>query len=314
MVRPHHAAAAATIVASVFVFARPALAHHEALFGPQSSLAVESQGFASAQVFVHAYGINGQETPETTMIASAGVSPFRDVPLGFTLIQPFTYQTARNPTPAGSSGPFSACDGCFRMENTLVAAQYRFDFTGLQRAFGKDGNFALVSAALEVPTGSKDYSPFQGPFDAIFAGMVGVEKGAWSSVALGYYRRNTPDFTSSKKGDNALVALGAAFTPIDEDGRMLSFQLGVGYEHHLRDVSNGTVIDGSGGGQVLVSPTIVGSPAKHLRVFALVAIPAAQSMRADDVVDRWRAGFGVIYSFDRTAAEAPPLAPPAATE
>jgi hypothetical protein len=303
------------IVLAAVTVESAASAHHEALFGPQSSLAVESQGFASVQVFTHAYGINGQQATETTTIASAGISPFRDVPLGFTLVQPFTYQTSRNPSSPGASGPFTACDGCFRMENTLVAMQYRFDFKGLQRDFGKDGNFALVSAALEVPTGSKDYDPFKGPFNAIFAGMVGFEKGAWSSVALGYYRRDTPDFTSSKKGDSALLALGVAYTPIDVGDRMLSFQLGAGYEHHLRDVANGVAIDASGGGQVLVSPTIVGSPAAHLRIFALVTIPVAQSMRADDVVDRWRAGFGVIYSFDRAAADAPPFTtPPAATE
>ena len=50
-----------------------------------------------------------------------------------------------------------------------------FDFTGLQREWGKDGNFALVSGAVEVPTGNKDYSPFQGPFNFIGAGMLGFE-------------------------------------------------------------------------------------------------------------------------------------------
>jgi hypothetical protein len=45
--------------------------------------------------------------------------------------------------------------------------------------------------------------------------MAGLERGAWSAVALGYYRRNTPDVTSSKKGDNFLVGLGVAYTPFD---------------------------------------------------------------------------------------------------
>ena len=41
-----------------------ARAHHEALFGPQSSLAVESRGFVSLQAHARAYGIGGTETQE----------------------------------------------------------------------------------------------------------------------------------------------------------------------------------------------------------------------------------------------------------
>jgi len=305
--RVHRRAAAWATFAGIVLVPSVASAHHEALFGPQSSLAVESQGFASFQTHVHAYGLGATQTTETTSILSGGISPFANVPIGFALIQPFTYQTTRAPTPDGSVGPFSACDGCLRMENSLVAAQYRFDFTELQRDFGKDGNFALMSGALEVPTGNKDYSPFQGPFNFIITGMLGFEKGPWSTVALGYYRRNTPDFASSKKGDNFLLALGGAYTPLDEAGAMFSMQLGVGYEYHLRDAVDGAAIDASGGGQLLLSPTLVGSFVPHLRVFALVTLPAAQSMRGDDVTDRWRAGVGIIYSFERDQP-GPPVA------
>ena len=299
-------------IASAFAiisFSVSARAHHEALFGPQSSLAVESQGFFSLQTHMHAYGANGTETTETTTIVSGGLQLFPDMPLGIAVVQPFTYETTREPTPLGSVGPFSACDGCFRMENTLVASQYRFDFSSLQRAWEKDGNFALVSGALELPIGNKDYPPTRGPYNFILAGMVGLEKGAWSSVLLSYYRRNTPDFSSSKKGDNTLAALGVAFTPIDDPDRMLSFQVGGGWEYHLRDWVAGSEIEASGGSQFLVSPTIVGSFAKNLRVFVLVTLPVAQTMRGDDEVDRWRAGAGLIYSFDREP-EPPVVAPP----
>jgi hypothetical protein len=261
-------------------------------------LAVEAEGFVSLQTHMHAYGINGQQTTETTTILSGGFHPISGVPLGLALVQPFTYETTRAPTPPGTTGPFSACDRCLRMENTLVAAQYRFDFEGLQRAWGKDGNFALLSAALEPPTGNKDYAPFKGPFNFIGAAMVGLENGPWAAVALGYYRRNTPDSMSSKKGDSVLAALGIAFTPFDEEGAMLSFQLGAGYEYHRRDIANGMSIDQSGGGQFLVSPTIMGSPLPHLRVFLLCTLPIAQSTRGDAYYDRWRAGAGVVYSFE----------------
>ena len=277
--------------------APPASAHHEALFGPQSSLAVESDGFVSLQNHVRAYGTNGTQTQENIFILSGGLSPISGVPWTVTLVQPLTIQTTRQPTPPGTTGPFSACDGCLARENNLVATSYRFDIPSLQRAFGKDGNFALLSAALEPPTGNKDYRTFDGPFNFILAGMLGVEHRSFSTVALGYFRRNTPDATSSKKGDNFLLGIGFAWTPIDTADRMLSFQLGFGDEYHLPDVDHGANI--GGGNEILVSPTLVGSPMKHLRFFVLATLPLAQSYSADYQVDRWRAGIGAIYTFDR---------------
>ena len=276
-----------------------AFAHHEALFGPQSSLAVESAGFVSVQTHTRAYGLGDTRTQETTFIVSGGFTPIASVPWSITLVQPYTHQTTRAPTPTGSTGPFTACDGCLRRENNLVSTAYRFDLTSLQRATGKDGNFALISAALEPPTGNKDYATFHGPFNAIGAAMVGFEWSAFSAVALGYYRANTLDATSSKKGDNFLVGAGVAYTPIDTPNEMLSVQLGVGDEVHFRDVDHGTTIDASGGWEVLLSPTLVGSPIERVRIFALVSLPIAQSYRADSQRDRWRAGVGVIYAFDR---------------
>jgi hypothetical protein len=294
---PNGRAAAALVASLILAPAATASAHHEALFGPQSSLAVESAGFTSLQTHVHAYGVNGTQTQETVFIMSGGISPIASVPWSLTLVQPFTYQTTRAPTPAGTTGPFAACDGCLRRENNLLATAYRFDFTSLQRAWGKDGNFALVSAALEPPTGNKDYPMFKGPFNFIGAAMMGIEWRSISLVALGYYRRNTPDSTSSKKGDNFLVGAGLAYTVIDTEDGMLSFQLGVGDEFHFADVDHGG--DVGGGWELLASPTIVASPVRNLRVFALVTVPVVQSYRADYQQDRWRTGVGLIYSFDR---------------
>jgi hypothetical protein len=285
------------VAAAALSCSTSASAHHEALFGPQSSLAVEASGFVSLQTHYHAYGIGGTRTQETTFIASAGLSPIAEVPWTITLVQPFTYQTTRAPSAPGTTGPFSACDGCLARENNLVATSYRFDLSSLQRAWGKAGNFVLVSAALEPPTGNKDYPTFKGPFNFIGAAMIGFEWQRFSAVGLGYYRRDTPDATSSKKGDNFLVGLGLAYTPIETPDAMLSFQVGVGDEYHFADVDHGS--DVGGGNELLVSPTVVVAPLAHLRLFALVSLPVAQSYRADYEVDRWRAGLGAIYSFER---------------
>jgi hypothetical protein len=190
-----------------------------------------------------------------------------------TLVQTFTYENAR--TPQGDrTGPLSSCGGCVDRENLLASTSYRFDFTGLQHATGKDGNFALLSAAVEPPTGEKDYAPFHGPTNYIFAAMAGLEWSHFAAVGLGYYRLNTPDSTSSRKGNNWLAGIGFAYTPVDERDRMLSVQMGLAAEVHDPDVIGGADL-------------------------AYVSLPVSQDYRADYQVDLWRAGLGLIYSFDR---------------
>lgn len=289
----------AVSTASAILLAAPAAAaHHEALFGPQSSLAVESPTFGSAQMHAHATGSGPSYATETTYIASAGFSPLAKIPWGVTLVQPFTVEVAR--TPGGAQvGPSSSCAGCFRRENLLIGTQYRFDFTKLQRELGKDGNFALLSAFVEPPTGNKDYPAFHGPFNGVVAAMAGLEWSSLSGVLLGYYRINMEDAAGAKKGNNALVGIGLAYTPVDEEGRMVSLQLGVGDEIHAHDIAGSSAIDASGGWEVLVSPTLVWSPAARLRFFALASVPVVQDYRSAAQEDRWRVGLGAIYAFSR---------------
>jgi hypothetical protein len=287
----------AVAAASVFLCARDACAHHEALFGPQSSLAIESEGFVSLQAHEHVYGRGLTIDHETVYIVSAGVSPFRTIPWSFTLVQPFTYENT--PYPQGDqTGPLSSCRSCVASENLLLSTSYRFDFKKLNRSTGKDGNFALVSGSLEPPTGTKDYAPFHGPFNGIFAGMFGFEWDAYSIVSLGYYRVNASDDVGSKKGNNWLAGLGFAYTPIDERTKMISFQLGVAAEVHAHDIINGAQTT-SGGWEMFASPTVVWMPARGFRFFTYVSLPFAQDYQADYQFDHWRAGAGVIYSFDR---------------
>lgn len=281
---------------ALLLVATNAHAHHEALFGPQSSLAVESPAFFSFQSHVHATGRGASYVTETTYLTSAGFAPVGGVPLSINVVQPFTYQYAN--TPGGDQiGPNTSCGGCFRRENVLLGASYRIDFPGLARALGKDGNFALVSASIEPPTGAKDYPAFHGPVNGIVAAMTGIEWKSLSAVALGYFRRNSRDGNGAKKGDNALVAVGVAFTPVDEDDRMFSLQLGFGAEIHARDVASGRTVDDTGGVVWLLSPTVVWSPMHGLRLFSLVSLPVHQQPRNEASEDRFRLGLGLIYAF-----------------
>jgi hypothetical protein len=291
-------AAGAACLAIALLY-RSAAAHHEALFGPQSSLAVESDGFVSTQMHVKVIGTGASYDRESVFIVSGGVSLFRAVPWTLTLVQPLTYEAAHTPT-ASSVGPLAMCD-CFARENLIVANSYRFDFESLRHAWQNDGNFALFSAAFELPTGNKEAEPLHGPSNYILAGMLGFGWRAVAAVALGYYRINSADASGSKKGNNALAGLGLTYTPIDARGRMISVQLGIAAEVHERDVSDGTTVDASGGWELFASPTVVWEPATRLRFFTYVSVPFAQRYRSETQEDRWRAGLGLIYSFERAA-------------
>jgi hypothetical protein len=281
------------------VAACPAEAHHEALFGPQSSLAVESQGFVSLQVHEHATGSGNNYEREASFIVSGGVSPLQGIPWTVTVVVPVTYDYARTPTGL-RAGLYSSCRGCFAPENLLLSTSYRFPFKALERVTGKDGNFALLSASLEPPTGAKDYAPLKGPTNYLFAGMLGFEWREFAAVALGYYRVNALDYADAKKGNNGLAAVGFAYTPVDEDSRMVSLQLGLAGEVHERDVFGGAPLAATGGAEIFASPTVLWGPSKHLRFFLYGSLPVVQSYRSITQKDRWRAGTGVIYSFDRT--------------
>jgi hypothetical protein len=296
---PAKSATTATVVVFAACWSGQARAHHEALFGPQSSLAVESEGFVSTQMHVKVIGHGESYDRETVYIVSGGISPWRKVPWSVTLIQPFTYEAAHAPT-ARPVGPLATCD-CFARENLIVSSAYRLEFKGLQRAWDNDGNFALFSAAFELPTGNKEAAPLHGPLNYIVAGMTGFGWHSLAAVILGYYRINSSDGGGSKKGNNGFAGFGVTYTPIDTTDRLFSLQLGMAAEFHEQDVLGQLPIDNSGGWELFASPTLVWSPAKGMRLFTYVSLPFAQDYRSPAQEDRWRAGLGVIYSFERGA-------------
>ena len=81
-------ALAISAVAAVALTAAPARAHHEAIFGPHSSLMLSAPSFASLQTFSRQLGTAGARTQESTLVLSMGVSPFRSVPLSFSATLP----------------------------------------------------------------------------------------------------------------------------------------------------------------------------------------------------------------------------------
>ena len=98
----------------------PASAHHEAIFGPQSSLLYSLDRFVSVQVFSRQTGIAGQKTQETTGVLSGGMNPVQGLPITVTAIVPYSLI---NQLDAGSSRS--------GFEDVVLGARYRYDLSPL---------------------------------------------------------------------------------------------------------------------------------------------------------------------------------------
>ena len=66
-------------------------------------------------------------------------------------------------------------------------------------------------------------------------------------------------------------------------------------DHYARD--RVTVMDVSGGSEVLVHPAITYSPGHNLLIFGIVSLPVWQDFRDVAVQTRYRVGTGVIYGW-----------------
>ena len=269
--------------------AAPARAHHEAIFGPQSSLVLSAPTFASVQTFSRQLGTAGARTQESTMLLSAGVTPLRSVPLSVSLALPMSSIDALDGDAASRRG----------LEDAILGVRYRFDLTGLQQRFGKDGNYLMGMAAVEVPTGSVDHATFHGPLDGMAAATAGIERGPFSWLSYVFYRRNGTDSAGARAGDNLFLGAGMAYTPFDDPARerLVSFQLGLSYEIYARSTLAGAPVADSGGSGVYLHPTVVWGPGGRILLFASTSLPVFEDYRNPADSNRWRAGLGIIFLF-----------------
>jgi hypothetical protein len=265
---------------SMTAVATLASAHHEAIFGPQSSLILSPPGFVSTQAFTKRLGPNGRQ--ETTFVLSGGVTPWKQVPVSFALTVPASVATENGSVHKG-------------MENLVLGMRYRYDFEGLQRSWGKDGNFVMAVGAVEPPTGTMDYKALHGPTNYLGAVITSLECGYFGASFFTLLRREGTDSAGEKRGDELIFGGGLALTPWDNPGRMLSFQLGFSEENHLPARTSAGATAGTGGYEVMLTPAVVGSPHRHLHLFALFSLPVFEGMRDPDERARWRAGAGVTW-------------------
>jgi hypothetical protein len=276
------------LLVAAFVFrSGPLSAHHEAIFGSQSSLVLSADKFVSIQAFSRTLDDSGTRTRETTTLVSAGVRVSKRLPLTFTAVLPYSWIAARGRT--GTAGA----------EDAVLGARYRYDLKGLQERWQRDGNYLMGMGAVELNNGTIDHAAWNGPPDSLAAVLGSLERGEWSLIGYSVGRFNVRDAVGNKDGDNLSFGGGLAFTPHENfaTGRLFSYQAGWSFEHFSRDRVAGQADPNSGSNELLVHPTFVYSPGHGLMFFGVASLPVWQDFRDSATRDRFRVGTGVLYSW-----------------
>ena len=192
--------------------AAPAYAHHEALFGPQSSAALSPTLFLSAQIFDTQRGKGDEKTHSTTTVFSGGVKPSR-MPVSLSFVVPFSVETE--------------VGGATRrgVEDSLFSAKYQRDTNRLSEALHLEQSFFMAVGGLELPTGNLDHPFGHGRPGTIAAVLMSLEKRPLALIAYAYAHR-AGEYEGNRASGNVFAGGGVAFTPIDDEehGKLFSLQ------------------------------------------------------------------------------------------
>jgi hypothetical protein len=271
----------AIITVCLFVVQTAALnAHHEAIFGPQSALVLSSDAYLTAQLFTRQTGPKADRQQETTTVLSGGLNPFPTPALSVSLVFPFSTLSQAGTARTG-------------LENAILGVRYRVDLPSLTAAMGARESFVMAVGAVEMPTGTLDHDFGQGAFASVVAGLFSVEKADFSAIGYGFHRRPGA-YESLREGGNVFLGGGLAWTPIDDEGRLASFQVGLSHETTLDAEAGGVRQLNSGGSGVFVHPTVLYGRSQSVLFFAQTTLPVHQAW--DDPADRerFRVGGGLI--------------------
>src|SRR5215471_5572826 len=255
MLRKNNFVVVVFITAAILFVPVAAVAHHEAMFGPQSSSVLSPGFFLSAQIFDRENGLNGVKHRETTTVFSAGLRPFKTSPLSLAFVAPITRES------------FSGLPTTTRFEDPLISARYRFNAPGIANALGVQESYVMAVGGVEVPLGDKDHPSGHGPVGEIAAGLFSIEKRPIAGIAYAYYHHTGQYDNGTRQSGNMFTGTGIAYTPIDNDaeGRLFSLQLGMSYERTFAVEELGRPLPDSGSSGVFLHPGIVFSTNPHLQ-------------------------------------------------
>ena len=266
----------------------PANAHHEAIYGAQSSLGVSADSYLTAQMFTRTTGPRGQRVQETTTVLSGGKS-LGGGPLSMSVVVPFSII-------AGEPGRGTRVG----LENTIVAGRYRVDLRGVSRLIGAEESYVLGVGGIEVPTGTIDHGFFEGAPAAVAGLSVGLERRPISVIAYAFMNRYA-ERNQVRDSGHTFAGAGLAWTPIDDEpnGRLFSVQFGLSRDAAAREIVDGMSLEETGGWALMAHPSVVWSSTPGVLWFVSTAVPLKDRWRDAADRERFRVGAGAILSWAR---------------
>lgn len=269
--------------------AAPAFAHHEAMFGPQSSAVLSPGIFLSAQVFDKETGKDDVRRRETTTVYSVGFKPAKKQPLSLAFVLPITFAGGA----ADPNEPGAATRG---FEDMLVSARYRVEAPGVARTLGVEESYVMGVGGVELPTGTFDHPFGRGAFGEIAAGLFSVEKRPIAMIGYAYYHHRGV-YEGLRDSGNTFAGGGVAYTPIDDEehGKLFSLQIGVSYERTFQSEDHGIAVADSGASGAFIHPGVVFDLTPTVQMFGLVSLPLTQHYNSIVDRQRFRLGTGVIW-------------------
>ena len=245
-----------------------ALAHHEAIFGPQSAALLSHPRFVSTQY----YFSNEGQRPADLIHSNIGIlsvaAPLRP---GWSLSASLPFEI--------QGGSPDAVQG---IHDPVFGVRYTPDV-------GK-GRILIGTLTLEPPASSLEVRAF-GTGGGV---LYGVERGHWSGIAYTLARTEHSFQDGVRRGNRLFMGGGAAF-----EARRLPFspQLGMSWEHTTPRIEGGQPVQDSRSSVLMLHPTVVKTfRDEHISTFLVFSVPAAQ-WSGNEGWQRWRIGTGIVWSF-----------------
>lgn len=279
---------ALVIVLSLIAAPRVALAHHEAIFGPQSAAVLSAPRFISAQFFARRTGKSTSRRRQTTAVISGGLQPF-SAPFSLSVVVPVSF-IGNSPASGGQKG----------LEDILLSGRYKVESARLTEALHLDESYVMGVGGLELPTGTIDHAFGKGAPGAIAAALVSVERRPVSGIGYAYYH-HTGVYQGTRESGNIFWGGGVAWTPLDnlQTGRLFSLQAGVSRERTFAAEADGLPDLLSGGSGVFAHQGVMVGLNEHVQVFTLLSLPITQSWASPDDRQQFRLGAGTVLIFGR---------------
>ena len=252
------------------LFCSPCLvAHHEAIFGPQSTALLSRKRFVSVQYYLSNGGRSPAEKAHSHIgVLSIGTSVGRKWSVAATL--PFEAERG------------AAEDNATGTQDAVLALRYYPEF-GL-------GGRAIAVLTVEPPTGNLEHRAV-----GVGGGMAyAAEKGHWSVIAYGLGRTESSLDDGEKRGDRFFLGTGLAY-----ESKALPFspQLGISWERTTRRRQDGLIVDGSDSSVLMLHPTLSqGFKDEAIQLFFVLSVPLAQRS-GNEGWQRLRAASGILWSF-----------------